>query len=189
MTAQSRVVTQWRQDSGNSDEQVSFKVFSFPSSPGVGILSIRGTDTPMDRLFNSQLYLSTVLTQIVRALMPFSWLWDSIYPDLILTTSWVTSDQLAQSEYYRITTEFANDLLKNNYTSPNGKSFQWLRTTGVSLGGGLALITGAQSDAYAFAISGPNPTLARETWHPPISMQQLKEKVINIKLGLQVSVE
>ncbi|KAL7544821.1 hypothetical protein ACHAWF_008188 [Thalassiosira exigua] len=40
-------VNQWRQDSGNALEQVSFKLFSFPSSPGVGVLSIRGTDTPM----------------------------------------------------------------------------------------------------------------------------------------------
>ena len=56
-------VTQWRQDSGNSLEQVSFKLFSFPSSPGVGILSIRGTETPMDRLYNSGMYLGTVLTQ------------------------------------------------------------------------------------------------------------------------------
>ena len=27
----------------------------------------------------------------------------------------------------------------------------------------------------------PNPTLARKTWDPPIDMQQLKERVINIK--------
>lgn len=173
-------VNQWRQDSGNSEQQVSFKLFSFPSSPGVGILSIRGTETPMDRLFNSQLYLGSVLTAVVRTLMPFSWLWDPIYEDLLVSTSWVVSDNLAKSDYYRITTEFANDLTRNNYTY-DGKSFQWLRTTGVSLGGGLALITGAQSDAYAFAYSGPNPTLARKTWNPPISMQQLKEKVINIK--------
>ena len=80
------------------------------------------------------------------------------------------------------TTEFVNDLLLNDYSpSPNGKRFDWLRTTGVSLGGGLALITGAQTDAYAFAFSGPNPTLARKTWNPPISLNNLKERVINIK--------
>lgn len=173
-------VTQWRQDSGNSLEQVSFKLFSFPSSPGVGILSIRGTETPMDRLFNAHMYLGTVLTQLVRAVMPFSWIWDGIYPDLLATTSWVASDHLQKSDYYRITTDFANDLLLNNYTV-DGKSFQWLRTTGVSLGGGLALITGAQTDAYAFAYSGPNPTLGRKAWNPPIDMQQLKERVVNIK--------
>lgn len=147
-------VTQWRKDSGNELEQVSFKLFSFPRAPGVGILSIRGTETPMDRLFNSQLYLGSVLTQVVRGFMPFSWLWDDIYPDLLATTTWVASDHLQQSDYYRITTEFANDLLINGY-SASAKTFQWLRTTGVSLGGGLALITGAQTDAFAFAYSGP----------------------------------
>ncbi len=112
--------------------------------------------------------------------MPFSWVWNPIYPDLIATTSWLASDHLSKSDYYKITTEFANDLLINNYTY-NGKSFQWLRTTGVSLGGGLALITGGQTDAYAFAFSGPNPTLGRKSFDPAISMEQLKENVLNIK--------
>jgi len=173
-------VRQWRADTGNSLESVSFKLFSFPSLPGVGILSIRGTETPIDALMNSQLYIGTVLTQVVRAAMPFSWIWDSIYPDLLATTTWVATDHLQKSEYYRFTTDFANDVLLNNYTV-NGKSYQWLRTTGVSLGGGLALITGAQTDAWAFAFSGPNPTLGRKSFHPPISMQNLKEKVMNIK--------
>lgn len=173
-------VNQWREESGNSLEQVSFKLFSFPSSPGSGILSIRGTETPMDRLFNSQMYLGTVLTMLIRALMPFSWIWDAIYDDLLVSTNWVASDHLKKSDYYRIITDFANDLLLNNY-KVDDKSFQWLRTTGVSLGGGLALITGAQTDAYAFAYSGPNPTLGRKTFDPPINMQQLKERVINIK--------
>ena len=146
-------VAQWRRDSGNSLEQVSFKLFSFSSSPGVGILSIRGTETPMDRLSNAEMYMATVLTQVVRAFMPFSWVWDSIYDDLLVTTNWVASEHLQKTAYYRITTEFVNDLLLNGYTA-NGKSFQWLRTTGVSLGGGLALITGAQTDAHAFAFSG-----------------------------------
>ncbi|KAL9190402.1 hypothetical protein ACHAXT_007613 [Thalassiosira profunda] len=174
------LVDQWREDSGNSEEQVSFKLLSFPSTPGVGVLSIRGTETPMDRLYNFQFYMPSVLTAVVRAVMPFSWLFDPIYPSLLLSTSWVVSDHLAKSDYYRITTEFANDLL-NGYTDSSGKTFQWLRTTGVSLGGGLALITGAQTDAHGFAFSGPNPTLARKAWTPPISMQDLKERVINIK--------
>ena len=133
-------VTQWRKYSGNELNQVSFKLFSFPSLPGVGILSIRGTETPIDRLNNAQMYLGTALGMVVRALMPFSWLWNPVYPDLLQTTSWVASDQLQKSEYYRVTTDFVNDLLVDGY-SVNGKTFQWLRSTGVSLGGGLALIT------------------------------------------------
>ena len=57
-------VSQWREDSGNADEQVSFKLFSFPVSPGIGILSIRGTETPMDRLDNAQLYLGSDAIQL-----------------------------------------------------------------------------------------------------------------------------
>lgn len=141
---ETQFVKQWRKDSGNSDSQASFKVFSFPSSPGVGIFSIRGTETPLDALFNIQLYCGTVLTMVVRYAMPFSWLWDSIYDDLVATTTWVASDHLQQSEYYRVTTDFVNEVL-GGY-SVNGTGFNWLRSTGVSLGGGLALITGAQTD-------------------------------------------
>ena len=45
----------------------------------------------------------------------------------------------------------------------------------------LVFFQGAQTDAYAFAYSSPNPTLARKTWDPPISMEELKDRVVNIK--------
>jgi len=45
----------------------------------------------------------------------------------------------------------------------------------------LVSLQGAQTDAYAFAYSSPNPTLARKTWNPPISMEELKDRVVNIK--------
>ena len=45
----------------------------------------------------------------------------------------------------------------------------------------LVFFQGAQTDAYAFAYSSPNPTLARKTWNPPISMEELKDRVVNIK--------
>ena len=172
-------VAQWRKDSGHENSHVSFKLFSKSDEPGVGILSIRGTETPTDRLFNIQLYIGTMLTSLVRAIIPFSWLWDDVYADLIATTDWIASDHLQESSYYRITTEFANDLLRNNYTY-DGKSFHWLRTTGVSLGGGLALITGAQSDAFGLAISGMNPTLMRKSLDPPVSIDTLNAHLFNV---------
>ena len=46
-----------------------------------------------------------------------------------------------------------------------------------SLGGGLAIITGAQTDAYAVAISGPGATLSRMTYDPPVELDKLNTQV------------
>lgn len=172
-------VAQWKEDRDYLDSPVSFKLFSKSNRPGVGILSIRGTETPTDRLLNIQLYAGTYSTAFVRELMPFSWLWRDIYDDLVYLTSWAMSDGLKDASYYIETTNFANDLLRNNYTL-RGQPFDFVRTTGVSLGGGLALITGAQSDAYGFAISGINPVLARKTWDPPVSLEAFNTRVFNV---------
>ena len=172
-------VTKWREDTDNVGNPVSFKLFSVPSLPGTGIVSIRGTQTTEDRLINGQLYMSSIFTQLVRYAQPFSWLWSTIWDDLIATVSWVSTDRLNRAAHYRITTRFVNDLVKNNYTF-EGKSFHTLRTTGVSLGGGIALITGAQTGAFAFAIAGVNPTLGRLTFDPPIPLEALNSRVLNV---------
>lgn len=119
------------------------------------------------------------MMQVVRAFMPLGWLFEPIYDDLIAAVSWISSHHLREAAYYRVTTDFVNDLLVNNYTY-NGKSFNTLRTTGVSLGGGMALITGAQTNAYAVAFAGPNPTLARKTFYPPIDLEAINTHLINI---------
>lgn len=42
--------------------------------------------------------------------------------------------------------------------------------TGHSLGGGLAIITGASTDTMAVAISGPNAKLSRDSFDPPLTV-------------------
>lgn len=172
-------VNQWKVDNNVAGSGASFKLYSVPSVPGFGIVAIRGTQTQRDALLNYQLYLSSILMQVVRAFMPFGWLFQDIYDDLIGAVSWISSEQLENAAYYRVTTDFVNDLLENNYTY-NGKSFDTLRTTGVSLGGGIALITGAQTNAFAVAFAGPNPTLARKTFFPPLELQAINTHLINI---------
>ncbi len=48
------------------------------------------------------------------------------------------------------------------------------------LGGGLALITGAQSDVAAVGLSAPNAMLSRETFDPPLTEEQLNTHTLNI---------
>lgn len=123
--------------------------------------------------------MASIFTQVVRSFIPLNWLWSEIYDDLVASIAWLGSDQLEEAAYYKVTTSFVNDLLHNGYAY-NGKIFDTLRITGVSLGGGLAMITGAQTDAHAVGISGINPVLGRLTFDPPLSKEDINTKIFNV---------
>ena len=54
-----------------------------------------------------------------------------------------------------------------------------MRVTGASLGGGLAIITGAQARTPAVAISGLGAELSRNTLKPRISLDDINKYVFN----------
>jgi len=173
------LVSQWKMDSGNEDTGASFKLFSMPSQPGFGIVSIRGTETKRDSLLNMQLYMSSMLTQVINLLIPYSWIFQPIFDEIIAITSWIGTDEVKSGLYYSTITDFVNDLTRNNY-SFEGKSFDTLRLTGVSLGGGLAMISAGQTDAFSVTFAGPSPTLGRKTFSPPLDMKDINEKMLNV---------
>jgi lipase ATG15 len=172
-------VAAYRNASNTDNKSVSYKLYSIPSLPGAGVVAVRGTQNPTDSLVNMQLWSSSMLTQLVRAIMPLGWIWNPILDDLIQVVNLIQSDRLKDVSYYHFTTDFVNDLLENNYTY-NGQSFDLLRITGVSLGGGIAMITGAQTRANAVALAGVNSVLARKTFEPPLSMEALNTRVFNL---------
>ena len=49
-----------------------------------------------------------------------------------------------------------------------------------SLGGGLAMITGAQTQRPAVALSGPNNVLSRKSFSPSLSKEDLDRLTFNI---------
>lgn len=53
-----------------------------------------------------------------------------------------------------------------------------LSTPSLSVGG-LAIITGAQTDANTVAFSGMGATLSRETFDPPIQLEKLNAQTFN----------
>lgn len=175
----SEFVRKWRIESGTVQNPVFFKLYTTPGAPGMGVVAIRGSQIPTDSLLNMQLWLSSILTQFVRAVLPLGWVWNSIYPDLVAAVNSVQSDQLKQFAYYQVTTQFANDLLKNNYTD-DGLSFDKLRFAGVSLGGGLAMISAAQSNTTAVALSGVNSVLPRMSLDPPLSLHAINTQTFNV---------
>lgn len=88
----------------------------------------------------------------------------------------IQSESLKKVSYYTVTTAFINDVLAGY----GGASYDTLRVTGASLGGGLAIITGAQTGAAAVAISGLGCELSRHTLDPPVKLSQINERVFNL---------
>ena len=171
-------VTQYRKDTGTSSP-VYFKLFSLPEYPGYGIMSIRGSETAMDWISNLQLWSAAGLAQMVKWLTPFGWVWGPIIPDLVHLVSMVETEAIQRVSYYKTTTQFVNDILENGYGEDIGKDFTNIHITGVSLGGGLAIITGAQTSAYTVAFSGMGATLSRYTYDPPVELDKLNAHTFN----------
>ncbi|KAL7541282.1 hypothetical protein ACHAXR_010772 [Thalassiosira sp. AJA248-18] len=172
-------VTQYREDSDTAGSPVYFKLFSVPSVPGYAVMSIRGSETAFDWLSNMQLWSAAGLAQVVKWLTPFGWVWEPILPHLIYLVNLVESEAISSVSYYKVTTRFVNDVL-GGY---GGGRFGNIHVTGASLGGksagGLAIITGAQTEAFTVAISGMGATLSRETFDPPIELEKLNAHTFN----------
>jgi lipase ATG15 len=163
-------VRKYRVDSDTTANPIYFKLFTFPDSPDTAVVAIRGSQTSWDWMVNMQLWSAAGLAQIVKWMTPYGWLWDPILDRLVSFVNFVQADSVDKVSYYTVTTDFVNEF-KNIYDG--------IRITGASLGGGLAIITGAQSRRPAVAISGLGAELSRHTLKPPISVEDINEWVFN----------
>eukprot|EP00550_Attheya_septentrionalis_P004095 CAMPEP_0198294104 /NCGR_PEP_ID=MMETSP1449-20131203/20685_1 /TAXON_ID=420275 /ORGANISM="Attheya septentrionalis, Strain CCMP2084" /LENGTH=995 /DNA_ID=CAMNT_0043993961 /DNA_START=90 /DNA_END=3077 /DNA_ORIENTATION=+ len=170
---QKDLVYDYRMETDQFDNPVTFKLTSFPSLPGVAIVSVRGTSNAWDMLSDAQLWSAAALAQGVRFLLPAGEIWTPILNSLVNIVSLLESDNLNSVAFYKETTAFVQSLQENG-------TFPELRITGHSLGGGLAMITGAQTGIPAVALSGPNTKISRETFNPHVTMEQIDTLTFNI---------
>jgi lipase ATG15 len=171
-------VARYREETNTAKVPVWFKLFSFPSIPGFGIVSIRGSETTIDWLVNVQLWFSSGMAQLVMAFVPFGWIWKPIIDDLVRVVSAIQSESLKEVSYYNIVRNFCLEMLAG--LGGTGQNYTVLRLTGASLGGGTAIIAGAQAGIPTVAISGPNAVIGRRTFEPPVTMDQLNNLIIDI---------
>lgn len=130
-----------------------------------------------DWIFNWQIYSAAALSQVVvKWFTPFGWIWSPILSDIALLVSWPQSNTLEKASYYHVTTNFVK-ALKAGY---GGTNFDFIRLTGHSLGGGLAMISAAQTHEFAVSLSGPVAMISRKTLSPPITVSSLQNEVFNI---------
>ena len=87
--------------------------------------------------------------------------------------SFFQKGSVEQISFYKVTTKFVN-VLKND------TSFDNLQLTGHSLGGGLAIISSAQSGVPSVALSGPNAMLMGRSFEPQVFPDALNKYTFNI---------
>jgi lipase ATG15 len=87
--------------------------------------------------------------------------------------SWIQADSLADIAFYKQTSAFVKHMKESS-------QYDTLIITGHSLGGGLAMISGAQTEVPAIALSGPNAVISRRTFSPPVSIESLEKYTFNI---------
>lgn len=126
-------------------------------------------------LTDAQLWSAAALMQALRTLLPLGEIWTPIMDRLIRAIAYLESGALDKVSFYRDTTAFVQYIQEQIPSTYLGVS-----VTGHSLGGGLSIITGAQTGVPAVALSGPNAVLSRLSFTPEVSQSALDSKTFNI---------
>lgn len=113
--------------------------------------------------------------QVLRFVLPIGDIWTPLMDRLIQAISALDSEAIEQVAFYKDTTAFVNEI-----QGQVPSTYRGVAVTGHSLGGGLSLITGAQTGVPAVAVSGPNAMLSRKSFEPPLKEESLNSKTFNI---------
>ncbi|KAL3801203.1 hypothetical protein HJC23_012603 [Cyclotella cryptica] len=152
-----------------SNSAVAYRLFTFADKESV--LSIRGTSTVWDLMSDAQLWLSATLFQALRVVLPLGNLFTPILHHTVKYVSFLESSNIEKVAFYKETADFVRYLKARGYN---------VLVTGHSLGGGLALITGSQTGIPAIGMSAPNSMLSRDTFDPPLTVEQLDTLTFNV---------
>lgn len=92
---------------------------------------------------------------------------------LVHSINGLQSQSVQRVSCYKTITRFVNDLKEN-------PDYDGLAITGHSLGGGIAMISAAQTGVGSVAVSGPNAKLSRLSFDPQLTVEQLNTKTFNV---------
>jgi lipase ATG15 len=151
---------------------VSYELVSFPADSSAIVL-VRGTKTFFDYFADAKLWYSTALFQVFREAIPFGDFFTPLIRFNIGALSLLETSSIKESAYYMETSAFIQYLKeRGDYNS--------VLITGHSLGGGIALISGAQTQSKAVGLSAPNTVLGRGTVYPKLELHDLYKYTFNI---------
>ena len=165
------VIPSFRKAHPELPSSASFQLVTF--SDGSAVVCVRGTKTYHDFLVDARLWYAASLFQIVKSAMPFGFAVNALIQFSVDILSNLETESVKKVSYYVETTAFVNFLKESgNYTK--------VEITGHSLGGGLALITGAQTKTRAIGISAPSSTMTRSAVTPEISLEDIKQYSVTL---------
>ena len=120
----------YRNATKTESRAVNYKLIQIEDGPS--IVSIRGTFAIWDLFADAQLWMTAILMQILRAILPFGFMWTPIIDLLVAAISSLQSAALKRVSFYKDTTAFVEFLEQSNLTGG-------IMLTGHSLGGGTFL--------------------------------------------------
>ncbi|KAG7373187.1 lipase class 3 [Nitzschia inconspicua] len=175
VTDEADFVDEWKlQEGGQVSKTVVFRLFRFPTgNDAIGIVSVRGTVSSMDLVVDNQLWQAAMLAQLVRLALPFGEIFTPILPTLVYSINQMQSQAVQRVSYYKAIARFVNALQEN-------ATFTGIGLTGHSLGGGIAIISAAQTGVGAVAISGLNAMLSRLSFETKLTVEGLNSKTFNV---------
>lgn len=150
-----------------------YKYFTIADAPDFGLVSVRGTSNTWDMLTDAQLWGAAALFQGLRAFLPLGGVFTPILHNVVRFVSVLESANIGKVSYYKEISAFIAYIKETGLAND-------VHITGHSLGGGLALISGAQTKISSIGLSAPNAMLSRETFVPPITPYDLNTYTFNI---------
>lgn len=123
-----------------------------------------------------QIWGGTILFQALRALLPFGQAWNPIIPYLVRAITRIESEAIDELSFYKDTRQFVEQIKKE----ADEGIYKGVAIIGHSLGGGLAIINGAQEGVKSFALSGVNAMLTRKSLEPAVSPEDLDKFTFNV---------
>jgi lipase ATG15 len=170
-TVEWELVEEFRLTIAGGRAAVKYQVISFGED--LAVVVVRGSTSSWEWLTDAQLWGAVAWVQIVQTLLPAGVIFNPILEGVLRAMSVLESTELEQVALYQQTTALVNYVQQR-------KSFTKIHITGQSLGGGIALITGAQTNIPAIAISGPNNLFSRKTFDPPLNLETINSMLFNV---------
>lgn len=168
----SEISRDYKEGLAESALDINYDLFSFGDKRKV--IVVRGSKTSWEWLTDAQLWAGVALMEFFLSLLPAGDVFKPILDDILLGMGYIESKHLKDIQLNSQTTGFANYI--RDEVSFNGS----LSITGHSLGGGISLITGAQANISAIAISGPNNIFSRRTFDPVLDIDTINTFLFNV---------
>lgn len=146
-------------DEKSVESSVVLKLFAVKPvdahSETVYVVSVRGTVNAIDTLIDALLWMPAVAMQVLRAILPFGYSLNSMFPSLI---TYMSLNNAIPTDHLSYATDVNNFVRGLKNTFPNSS----IVITGHSLGGGVSAIAGASNQIPAITFSAPNARLSHE---------------------------